>query len=315
VKALVEAIFPNAQSAESVILALSYCRARNLDPFKRNVHIVPIWDKQRRCLVDTIWPGIGELRTTAFRTGEYAGRDDAAYGPDVVQKVGRVDLKFPQWCQVTVYRMVKGQRMAFSGPKVYWLETYSTAARDDDSPNEMWATRTYGQIEKCAEAAALRAAFPEEIGTDYISDEIRGSERGPTRGEIKVESKTAQLASRFAEPSSAVVAHPTSEAHVIDTSTSNLPPDEQQHEHTEPEVTGADAEPVPVDLPDLSTMEKFTEAMESVLAGCDDFGKRMAAVKLNYPVQRDTQAALRARADVYTAAVRNRLGADGKIQG
>lgn len=170
-KALVEAIFPNASSTESVILALSYCRARKLDPFKRNVHIVPIWDKNRKCLVDTIWPGIGELRTTAFRTGEYAGRDRAEFGPTLTQKVGNVELTFPEWCQVTVYRYVKGLRVSFSGPQVYWLETYATARRDDDSPNEMWATRTRGQIEKCAEAAALRAAFPEEIGSDYIGDE------------------------------------------------------------------------------------------------------------------------------------------------
>src|SRR5690348_581336 len=44
-KALVEAVFPLAQSVDSVVLALSYCKARKLDPFKRVVHIVPIWDK------------------------------------------------------------------------------------------------------------------------------------------------------------------------------------------------------------------------------------------------------------------------------
>jgi hypothetical protein len=32
---LVEAIFPSAQSAESIILALDYCRARNLDIMKK----------------------------------------------------------------------------------------------------------------------------------------------------------------------------------------------------------------------------------------------------------------------------------------
>src|SRR5262245_58352920 len=87
-KALVEAIFPGATSVESVILALSYCRARRLDPFKRCVHIVPIWDKQRRCMVDTIWPGIGEVRTTAMRTNEYAGRDDAEFGELVTKRLG-----------------------------------------------------------------------------------------------------------------------------------------------------------------------------------------------------------------------------------
>lgn len=170
-KALVEAIFPNATSTGSVVLALSYCRARKLDPFKRNVHIVPIWSKDKGCMVDTIWPGIGELRTTAFRTGEYAGRDAAEFGPIIEERVGKVDMKYPEWCRVIVYRFMRGQRVAFAGPQVYWLESYATARRDDDSPNEMWRDRPRGQIEKCAEAAALRAGFPEEVGNDYTNDE------------------------------------------------------------------------------------------------------------------------------------------------
>lgn len=177
-KALVEAIFPNATSTESVILALSYCRARKLDPFKRNVHIVPIWNKEMRRYTDTIWPGIGELRTTAFRTGEYAGRGATTFGEDVTRKVGSVELTFPEWAQVTVYRMVKGLRVEFAGPRVYWLETYASIKRDDNTPNDMWANRPRGQVDKCAEAAALRAAFPEEIGTDYIPEEVQHGKPG-----------------------------------------------------------------------------------------------------------------------------------------
>lgn len=171
-KALVEAIFPGATSTESVILALSYCRARKLDPFKRVVHIVPIWDKNQGRMVDTVWPGIGELRTTAFRTGEYAGREPSVFGPDVTKTIGKVELTFPEWGQVTVYRIVKGQRVPFAGPRVYWQETYATRSRSDESPNEMWASRPRGQLDKCCEAAALRAAFPEEIGSDYIPEEV-----------------------------------------------------------------------------------------------------------------------------------------------
>lgn len=172
-KALVEAIFPNAQSPESVILALSYCRARKLDPFKRNVHIVPIWNRDLNRMIDTIWPGIGELRTTAFRTGQYAGRDPTTFGETVTKTVGKVEVAFPEWASVTVYRMVEGERRAFAGDRVYWLETYATRKRDDDSPNEMWLNRPVGQITKCAEAAALRAAFPEEVGSEYIPEEVQ----------------------------------------------------------------------------------------------------------------------------------------------
>lgn len=183
-KSLVEAIFPNATTMNSVVLALSYCKARNLDPFKRCVHIVPIYNSDQKCMVDTIWPGIGELRTTAFRTGEYAGRARTEFGPDLEQKVGMAEMTFPEWAQTTVFRMVKGQRVEFCGPRVYWLETYAHKSRGDSSPNAMWVTRPRGQIDKCAEAAALRAAFPEEIGGDFIPEEVQhDNSRGIVNGE------------------------------------------------------------------------------------------------------------------------------------
>lgn len=179
-RALVDAVFPAAKTPDSIILALSYCKARKLDPFKRVVHIVPVWDSQQKRMVETVWPGIAELRTTAFRTGDYAGREPSEFGPVVKQKVGNVVIEFPEWAQVTVYRMVKGQRCPFPGPRIYWLEAYAQAKRDDASPNSMWAKRTRGQLDKCAEAAALRAAFPEEIGGDLSADEAEAmGYRGP----------------------------------------------------------------------------------------------------------------------------------------
>jgi hypothetical protein len=45
------------------------------------------------------------------------------------------------------------------------------ASTKDGSPNSMWQKRPRGQLDKCAEAAALRAAFPEELGDDPTSDE------------------------------------------------------------------------------------------------------------------------------------------------
>ncbi|MDJ0449213.1 phage recombination protein Bet [Methylocystis sp. JR02] len=173
-RALVDAVFPLAKEASSVILALSYCKARNLDPFKKPVHIVPMWNGQLKRMVETVWPGIGELRTTAFRTGQYAGRDEARYGEIIKRRIGNAEIEFPEWCQVTVYRLLGGQRLPFPGPRVYWLECYATAGKDDNSPNSMWRRRPFGQLDKCAEAAALRAAFPEEVGNEYAAEEMEG---------------------------------------------------------------------------------------------------------------------------------------------
>lgn len=192
-RTLTESIFPAAKTQTSVLMALDYCKRRKLDVFKHPVHIVPIWNSQagengKGGMVETIWPGINELRTTAIRTGQYAGMDVPTFGPPIEQKFeGKIkkwangsaswetvkaDVTFPEWCQITVYRVLGGNRVPFPGPRVYWLETYARLRNDCEVPNSMWEKRANGQIEKCAEAAALRRAFPEELGSDYSIDEI-----------------------------------------------------------------------------------------------------------------------------------------------
>lgn len=177
-KVLCEAVFPAAASPDSVVMALAYCKARNLDIFKKPVQIVPIWDSKRGGMVDTVWPGIAELRTTAMRTGSFAGFEDTEYGPMIEEDLGGGVIRYPEWAQCTVYRLVAGQKVAFVGPKTFWIETYATKKRDSKAPNAMWAKRPRGQLEKCAEAAALRRAFPEEIGNEYAAEEVEGQAFG-----------------------------------------------------------------------------------------------------------------------------------------
>lgn len=183
-KVLCESIFPAAKTPDSIILALSYCKARRLDPFKRNIHIVPIYDSKKREEVETVWPGIAELRTTAMRTKGYAGMDEPKFGPMLTrqfrdsQKDGNnytdteTEVTFPEWCRITVYRNVQGERVPFPGPTVYWLEFYNKKSRFVDAPNEQWRRRPSQMLEKCAEAGALRRAFPEEFGEEYTVEEI-----------------------------------------------------------------------------------------------------------------------------------------------
>lgn len=194
-KVLVEAIYPAAKTVDSVAMVLSYCKARKLDPLKRPVHIVPMWDSQRGAYVETVWPGISELRTTASRTKGYAGVDEAAFGETVtsefegrVKRNGqfvneKVTVDHPEWCRLTVYRIVDGQRCKFVGPKVAWLETYATQG-NTELPNKMWQERPEGQLEKCAEAAALRRAFPEELGNELTAEEMIGRDLHGVAGEV-----------------------------------------------------------------------------------------------------------------------------------
>ena len=185
-RVLVDATFPNAKTVDAIIMALSYCKARNLDVFKRPVHIVPMWSSAAGRMIESCWPGINELRTTAFRTGQYAGMEQPEFGP-LVEKTFKgqasrgaqknttreANLKFPEWCRITIIRTLAGKERKFVGPTVYWTEAYAKWA-DTDVPNDMWAHRAVGQLEKCAEAAALRRAFPEEIGNELTAEEMEG---------------------------------------------------------------------------------------------------------------------------------------------
>lgn len=194
-KALVDAVFPSAKTVDGVFLALEYAHARNLDVFKRVVHVVPMWNSALGREVETVWPGIGELRTTAHRTGKMAGVDDCVFGPDkneafkdarertksdgrggrqkVVDREECEAFTFPEWAQVTVYRMVDGERCAFVGPKVRFKEFFS-GVKGLRVPNARWQQAPYYMLEKCAEAAALRRAFPEELGDVPSAEEMEG---------------------------------------------------------------------------------------------------------------------------------------------
>jgi len=200
-RVLVDQIFPNARSVEAIGMALSYCRARKLDIYKRPVHIVPMWSSALGKMVETVWPGIAEIRTTAHRTGNYAGIDPVKWGPitkrsffTTVENEDRSTrqietvVEYPEYAEVTVYRMVEGQRMAFTA-QVFWDEAYATAGRDTLMPNAMWMKRPRGQLDKCGEAAALRKAFPEELGNTYAAEEMEG--RTIDSAPVAIEAKPA----------------------------------------------------------------------------------------------------------------------------
>jgi len=178
---LVTAIFPKARSVDSVLLALDYCAARNLDVMKRPVNIVPMYDSDRKAWIETIWPSIVEIEITAARTGLWAGIDQPVYGPLKTEtfksdRGDAVTVTFPESCSVVAYKMVGGQRCAFCGEVCFWIE--ECARTSDGIPNSMWRKRPRRQLAKVAKAAALRAAFPEE-NPGPVAEEMEGQTLNP----------------------------------------------------------------------------------------------------------------------------------------
>jgi len=185
--ALRNSLYPGAKD-ESIAMVLSYCRAAGLDPMQKPVHIVPMYVKGQDggSMRDIVMPGIGLYRIQAARSGDYAGMDEPEFGPAVSQtfelvekKYGsnkevksRVDTVFPEWCKITVRKIVQGITVAFSS-KEYWIENYATKNKKSTAPNSMWLRRPFGQLAKCAEAQALRKGWP-EIGAQATAEEMEG---------------------------------------------------------------------------------------------------------------------------------------------
>lgn len=192
---LQNSLYPGAEIG-SVQMVLNYCAAAGLDPMQKPVHIVPIWDGKAKRMRDVIMPGIGLYRTQAARSGNYAGVSEAEYGPDVTEKIGGVEVTYPAWCKVSVKRLLLNGQIAEFSATERWKENYAVKGGADKSiaPNSMWQRRPYAQLAKCAEAQALRKAFP-EFGSAATADEMEGKEIDMGAAEVvqQEERKPAEL--------------------------------------------------------------------------------------------------------------------------
>lgn len=198
---LQNSVFPGAKD-ESILLAVDYCKARKLDILKKPCHIVPMQvtlsgqrdnnGNDRKVWRDVIMPGIYEQRITAFRTGQMAGQDEPVFGNTVAFK----GIEAPEWCRVTVYRFINGERCAFSHTE-YFSEACATTR--DGLLNSMWRKRPRGQLAKCAEAGALRKAFPDELGGVITADEVneepinQHSAATPDNSSMVIETQSVEL--------------------------------------------------------------------------------------------------------------------------
>lgn len=192
---LQNSVFPGAKD-ESILLAVDYCKARKLDILKKPCHIVPMsvtdaktGNKNWR---DVIMPGIYEQRITAFRTSQMAGQDEPVFGDTVTFR----GIEAPEWCRVTVYRFINNERCAFSHTE-YFSEACATTK--EGKPNSMWSKRPRGQLAKCAEAGALRKAFPDELGGVITADEVneepinQHSAATPDSGTTVIDTQSVEL--------------------------------------------------------------------------------------------------------------------------
>lgn len=176
---LSSSLYPGANPA-SIRMVLSYCTAAGLDPLQKPVHIVPMWDSKAGAMRDVVMPGVNLYRTQASRSGTLAGVSEPEFGPMQNATIGGQAIAFPEWCKVTVKRVLASGLVAEFTAVEYWLENYAVKGGKEKSiaPNAMWTKRPRGQIAKCAEAQALRKAFP-ELGAAPTAEEMEGKQLHP----------------------------------------------------------------------------------------------------------------------------------------
>lgn len=154
--------------AGDLALLLSYAQRTGLDPFSRQVYMIGRRDG-RQGQRWTIQSSIDGLRIVAGRSGEYAGQD----GPHFCGKDG-------VWHDVWLHdgppaaARVGVRRSTFAEP-LYAVALWTEYRAD----STVWRKMPSIMLAKCAEALALRKAFPDVLSGIYTADEMAHADHGP----------------------------------------------------------------------------------------------------------------------------------------
>lgn len=177
--ALITRTVAQGASPDELAMFLTYCRRTGLDPFSKQIYCIVRNTKDgKKAAIQT---GIDGYRLVAERSHVYAGSDDVVFDEGLTQWEHRqAGRGLPATATATVYKLIDGERMPFT----------ATAAFEEYKPERgdaMWQKMPYLMLGKCAEALALRKAFPQELSGVYVHEEMH--QAGPS---ITVEARTVE---------------------------------------------------------------------------------------------------------------------------
>ena len=135
-------------------LFIHQCQRTGLDPLTRQIYFRKQNTKSGPQI--TIITGIDGYRLIADRTDKYAGNDDPTFDNE----------EQPRRATVTVYKLAGGLRCPYTAT-ARWDQYYP-----GDSQGFMWRKMPHLMLGKCAEALALRKAFPAELSGVYVKEEM-----------------------------------------------------------------------------------------------------------------------------------------------
>lgn len=166
---LVRKTVANGATDAELKLYLFDCQRRGVHPLDRLLHFTKRGGRY------TPVTSIDFMRSQAAMSGEMAGSDDAVFTMDGGKLVS---------ASVTVYRMTQGQRFPYAAT-ARWTEYCP-----DNAP--MWKRMPHTMLGKCAEALALRKAFPQQLAGLYSAEEMAQAENGSKAEPVFVNTTTGE---------------------------------------------------------------------------------------------------------------------------
>lgn len=147
---------------------LHYCQRTGLDPFARQIYMI------NRGAKYTIQASIDGLRIVAQRSGNYGGQTAPMWcGEDGEWKEVWTSKEPPIAAKIGVY--YKDSLNPTWG--IAKFESY--AVYYNGKLSNLWAKMPDLMIAKCAEALALRKAFPNDLSGIYTDDEMNQADNTP----------------------------------------------------------------------------------------------------------------------------------------
>lgn len=179
-------LVPDNVTDDEFALFVAVANHSGLDPLRRQIYC------QKRAGKLVVLTGIDGYRAIAARTGVYAGSDDAIFEGNPV-RTKQLHPLAPGRATVTVYKIVGGIRCPFTAT-ARWDEYVPPANNNQD---QMWRKMPFNQLSKCAEALALRKAFPEETAGVFVEDAFADAGARTIEPDEPEKSREQLLAERY----------------------------------------------------------------------------------------------------------------------